>query len=268
MPRTPAILRGSALQQEIRATEVKHGQAAIWWLGQATFCVKLGVSIIYLDPFYRAETDDPPTMQEMPLTPAEFTDADLICCTHHHYDHIDPKTLPGAAAASPHAAIVIPEWHREFTEKLGVPAARLKTLRGDDSVGIENIKVHAIPSAHQRLDFKPELGFCFLGYVIQGNGVTLYHSGDTQPYPGWDARLSKFKLDVAFLPISGVDNLFWQQAVYFCCNHQPRLAIPMHYGMFKGYTEDPQVFAKGLSINAPEQNVKVMQVGERVIFGA
>ena len=268
MPRTPAIKKGSALQDEIRATEVAHGQAAIWWLGQATFCVKLGTSIIYLDPFYRAESDDPPTMQETPLTPAQFTGADLICCSHHHFDHIDPKTLPGAAAASPRAAIVVPQWHRTFTEALGVPTERLTGLRGDDAVELHGINIHALPAAHQKLDFNAEHGYCYLGYVIQGNGVTLYHTGDTQPYPGWAARVNKFSIDVAFLPISGVDNLFWQQAVYFCCNHQPRLAIPMHYGMFKGYSEDPQLLVKGLALNAPEQKVKVMQVGERIIYGA
>src|SRR5437773_6090024 len=105
MPRTPAVKTGSALQDEIRKTEVKHGQAAIWWLGQATFCFKLGRTIIYTDPFYRGEGQEPAVMCELPLKPQEFTDADLICCTHDHLDHIDPMTLPGAVAASPKAAV-------------------------------------------------------------------------------------------------------------------------------------------------------------------
>jgi len=264
--RKPALNRGAALQKEIGETVVPFGQAAIWWLGQATFCFKLGQSLIYTDPFYRAEDQEPPTpLQELPLKPGEFTGASLICCTHEHLDHIDPLTLPGAAAASPQASVIIPESTRDLVLGMNVPAERLVTMRGDDKIERGAITIHAIPAAHMTLD-KNAHGYRYLGYMIQGNGVTLYHPGDTQPYPGWAARVSKFEIDIAFLPISGVDNLHWQQAIYFCANHQPRLAIPMHYGLFPKYTQDPLVFANGLSNNVPDQKIKIMQVGEKFIY--
>ena len=267
MARNPAVNKGPALQDEIRGTEVCYGQAAMWWLGQATFCIKLGRTIIYTDPFFRAEDQDPPTLQELPLKPHEFTDAALICCTHEHLDHIDPLTLPGAAAVSPLAGIVIPAATCALVTGLNVPAGRLLPLRGDDKLERDGVVVNAIPAAHMSLDRTQEHGFRYLGYIFEGNGVTIYHPGDTQPYEGWSQRLSKFNLDVALLPISGNDNLFWQQAVYFCANHRPKLAIPMHYGLFPKYTEDPLVFAKGLSYNVPQQRVKILQVGERFIYG-
>jgi L-ascorbate 6-phosphate lactonase len=267
MPQTPALQKGAALQADIRATETKPGQAALWWLGQATFAIKLGKTLIYTDPFYRAENEEPYSMQEMPLKASEFTNADIIVGTHEHLDHIDPKTFPGAVSASPDAKVIIGTHNREFVVKSGVPAARLTCLRGDDKTDHKDITVHAVPAAHMELDHSEQLGFRYLGYVFQGNGVTLYHTGDTQPYPGWAERVNKFKLDIALLPISGVDNFYWQQAVYFCCIHQPRLAIPIHYGMFKGYSEDPQVFAQGILRNAPKQEIKILKVGEKFIFG-
>ncbi len=264
--RTPALNRGPALQEEIRKTQLAEGQAAIWWLGQATFCIKLGRHVIYTDPFYRAEDQEPPSMQEMPLKPHEFTDASLICCTHEHLDHLDPLTLPGAAAASPLATVVPPAAIRDMTTRMNVPPDRLRTMRGDDLFTHEGISIHALPAAHMTLDYSEPDGYRYLGYVIQANGVTIYHSGDTQPYSGWATRVSKFKLDVALLPISGVDNLHWQQAVYFCANHRPRLAIPMHYGMFKNYTEDPLKFTEALARNVPRQPTRILQVGERLIY--
>jgi L-ascorbate metabolism protein UlaG (beta-lactamase superfamily) len=268
MAQTPALKLHSALQEEIRGTTVGSGQVAIWWLGQATFCFKFGRSIVYMDPFYRAEDQEPKSMQQMPLTADEMSGADLICCTHEHLDHIDPLTLPGAAAASPQATVVIPAATREMVSKMNIPAARIHTMRGDDVFEHGGITVSAIPAAHMQLERTDRDGFRYLGYVLQANGVTLYQTGDTQPYAGWYERVNKFKLDVALLPISGVDNLHWQQAVYFCANHRPSLAIPMHYGMFKGYTEDPNIFAKGLSLNVPEQKCKILQVGERFICSA
>lgn len=266
MAQTPALKTGTELRDEIRSTQVGANQVAIWWLGQATFAFKFGQSIVYIDPFYRAEHQEPKSMQEMPLKPEEFTGAELICCTHEHLDHIDPETLPGSAAASPQATVVIPAATREMVSKMNIPAARIHTMRGDDTFEHRGIKVSALPAAHMELERTDRDGFRYLGYVFQANGVTLYQTGDTQPYAGWAERVNKFKLDVALLPISGVDNLYWQQAVYFCANHRPRVAIPMHYGMFKGYTEDPNVFAKGVGLNVPEQKVKIMQVGERYVF--
>jgi len=264
--RNPAVKTGSALLEEIQRTTAPQGEVAIWWLGQATFALKLGSKLIYTDPFYRAAGQDPPSMQEMPLEPGEFQHASLICCTHEHLDHIDPLTLPGAAAASPLAPVIVPAWSRDFVLGMKVPAERLVAMRGDDSIERDGVRITAIPAAHMQLE-KNESGYRYLGYVIEANGLTIYHPGDTQPYDGWYERVSRFKLDIALLPISGVDNLHWMHAVYFCALHRPKLAIPMHYGMFKGYSEDPQKFVDAASHNIPKQAVKVLNVGELFAYG-
>lgn len=266
MARNPALKKGSELQDEIQRTEVPPHKAVLWWLGQATFCIKLGKAIIYTDPFYRDEDQSPSTLQELPLKPHEFTGASLICCTHEHLDHIDPQTLPGAAAASPQAGVVVPAATRELVTGMHVPRERILSMYGDDQIERDGVSVIALPAAHMKLEYTEAYGFRYLGYVFKGNGITIYHTGDTQPYEGWARRVARHELDIALLPISGNDNLYWQQAVYFCANHRPRLAIPMHYGLFPKYTEDPQVFAQGLSFNVPEQAVKILRVGEKFVY--
>ncbi|CUX57545.1 hypothetical protein BN3590_02275 [Clostridium sp. C105KSO15] len=43
-----------------------------------------------------------------------------------------------------------------------------------------------------------------MGCVLEGDGCSLYHSGDTCVYEGMYGKLRKFgKLDVMFLPING-----------------------------------------------------------------
>lgn len=266
MPRTPAFKKGPELQQEIAATTLDRGQVAIWWLGQATCCFKFGETVVYFDPFYRDEDQPPPTLQEMPLRPEEMTGASLICCSHDHLDHVDPETLPGAAAASPQATILLPAFARPQAIGFGVPAERLHGMRGDDTFTHAGLQVTAIPSAHMELEYRLDTGCRYLGYVFQGNGVTLYHPGDCQPYEGWLSRLQRFLLDVACLPINGNDNLHYTQAVYFCANHRPGVAIPIHYGMFASNTEDPAKFTDLLAKNVPNQAVRVLRVGERFVY--
>jgi L-ascorbate metabolism protein UlaG (beta-lactamase superfamily) len=42
---------GKELLKEIDTCRVNFGELAIWWLGQHSFIVKAGGTIIYLDPF-------------------------------------------------------------------------------------------------------------------------------------------------------------------------------------------------------------------------
>lgn len=267
MARTPALKKGRELQEEIARTQLAGGQAAVWWLGQASFCFKLGQAVIYTDLYYRDEDELPETLQELPLRPEEFTGAALLTGSHNHSDHVDPQTLPGAAQASPEAAILIPACAWDTAVRSGVPEDRLHGMRGDDTFETAGVRVTAIPAAHQRLEYSEAFGYHYLGYVFEGNGVTIYHPGDIQPYAGWSERVRRFKLDIACLPINNNDNLHYAQAVYFCADHRPALAIPMHYGLFAGNTEDPAKFTNLLALNVPDQAVRVLQVGERLIYG-
>ncbi len=263
MPRTPAFKKSADLIRDIRSTTIPSGRVGVWWLGQATFCFKFGATIVYTDPFYRDENHALKTLCETPLKPEEFVDASIICCTHEHLDHIDPETLPGAMRASPNAKLVLPNWTQDFTADLGVPRERMVPMWGDDTLSLGGVTIHAIPAAHETLDFDAHRGYRYLGYVIEANGARIYHTGDVQPYPGWYERVKKFEpFDAVFLPISAVDNLHWTQAAYFCALHRPKLAVPIHYNMFANYTEDPQKLVGALGKNCPEQKVRVMTLGE------
>ena len=263
MSRIQAVKKGKELVESIRTAEIPHGRVGVWWLGQATFCFKFGATIVYIDPFYRAEHHHLITLSETPLYASEFANASIIFGTHEHLDHIDPETLPGAVQASPNAKIVLPQWNVEFAAGMDVPRDRMVPMRGDDTISLNGVTIHAIPTAHETLDYDEKLGYRYLGYVLEGNGARIYHTGDVQPYPGWYERVKKFEpYDAVFLPISAVDNLHWTQAVYFCALHRPQLAVPIHYGMFANYTEDPQKFVDALGRNCPAQKTRIMQIGE------
>ena len=66
--RALAIQKNSQLQDDIRNTTVTFGEAALWWLGQATYAIKLGETLLYVrSVFPRRLHEDPPTLQETPL---------------------------------------------------------------------------------------------------------------------------------------------------------------------------------------------------------
>jgi L-ascorbate metabolism protein UlaG (beta-lactamase superfamily) len=255
----------AALRADLAKRRIPDEALGLWWLGQASFILKGGGATVYVDP-YLAES--PRRIVPPPLRPEEVTDADLILCTHDHGDHIDPKSLPGIAAASPRAPIVVPGVARERVIAMGIDAGRVVVPPVDAPLTFGPITVTAIPAAHEGLDYTPERGYPYLGYVIRLNGVVAYHSGDCCMYDGLIERLRQHKPDVAMLPINGHDwkrlhercigNMTYREAADLADEADIDVTIPMHYGMFRNNHEPPGAFANYVLEFYPQRKIQVM----------
>lgn len=265
---------GEALLAEIEGTELPHGRAAFWWLGQHSFVVKLGPTVLYIDPYL----DPNPARQTPPLfEPETVRNADLVLCTHDHLDHIDPVALAGIVKASPQAVFVAPRPHRRRMLEIGVPESRLRLLNDGESLTELGVTVTAVKSKHEFFEESPE-GFPFLGYVFEGNGITGYHSGDTVIYDGLCTTLRRWKLDVAFLPINGRDatrylagcigNMTYQEAVDLAGELEVGLAVPSHWDMSAMNSEDPQKFLDYYAAKFPGWRAWVGKAGDGVMVCA
>jgi len=244
---------GIKLITDVNNCVLEKGDMAFWWLGQLGYVIKLGEVIIYLDAFLSTELDRniPPL-----LKPEEITNADFIMGTHDHVDHIDRSVWHQLSLSSPKAKFVVPKlFINDLSQDLNIPKDRFIGLDDGISISEKGLKMTGIPAAHEFLDQDTDSGsYPYLGYVIEGNGCTMYHSGDTCIYEGMYSKLRKWnKLDVMFLPINGRDakrysenligNMTYQEAVDLAGSITPRLVVPGHYEMFTGNDEDPSLFA-------------------------
>jgi len=59
-----------------------------------------------------------------------------------------------------------------------------------------------------------------VGFVVDLNGVRLYHAGDTTIYPGMVERLQPLDIDVALIPINGRDWFREQRQIIGNCDHR------------------------------------------------
>jgi L-ascorbate 6-phosphate lactonase len=265
-------LQGAELLSDVARTRTEPGRVAFWWLGQHSFIVKGGATLIYIDPYL-----SPSSARQTPplLKPEEVTNADLVLCTHDHGDHIDPGAIPGIAAGSPEAKFVVPRPAVERVRELEVSAERLLPLTDGETAEWRGVRVTAVKAKHERFDEVPGVGFPFLGYVIELNGAIIYHSGDTIVYDGLVTALRRHRPSVAFLPINGRDaerlkggcigNMTYQEAVDLAGDVGVRWAIPAHYDMFVGNQEDPMKFARYLEVKFPEIQTWVGPAGQRVM---
>lgn len=248
------------------------------WLGQAGFLISQAGLRIVIDAYLSDSlaqkylgTRFPHTRITPPVVaPGELTDIDWLLCTHGHTDHMDPGTIPALLEANPAARVLAPRAERSRAIERGVPEDRLVLIDAGESVDLGGVLVTATPAAHEDLRRTAD-GYLYLGYVLSGGGVTLWHSGDTIPFPGLAEWLMPFRVDLALLPVNGRDaeraangipgNLTLEEAVAFADEIGARAMLGHHFGLFDFNTLDPIDGARRLSILSPHAEVRLVEAG-------
>jgi L-ascorbate metabolism protein UlaG (beta-lactamase superfamily) len=252
------------------AAEVK-----VQWLGHATVKItSVEGKVIVIDPF----------LIKNPKTPAKYRDlkalgkVDLILVTHGHGDHIkDLKALADLTGAT-----VVANY--EFV----LNAIPLGLIDSDKAIGMNKggtvspigrgIKVHMVPAEHSssidiRTPFELKaFGFVeeepvrrrvvdggpAVGFVIElENGFKVYHSGDTDVFPGMALIHEFYKPDLAMVCISGHFTMDPVGAAYAVNKLlKPKMVFPIHYGTFPVINRTPAEFKAALG-DTPVKLLKV-----------
>jgi L-ascorbate 6-phosphate lactonase len=276
------ILKGQALLNDIDTAQPKAGELCVWWLGQSGYALKTASELIYIDLYLSehltkkyAQTEKPHIrMTEAPLHGVDISNASKVFASHKHSDHFDPETLPDLFAASPNARLMLPAALIDHALGLGLDPARLIPTRGDETFQVENMTVHSLPSAHPTFEYTEAGGYPFLGYLIEVDGLRIYHSGDTLAYDGLADRLRSLAPDVLFLPINGTDarrdalkvppNMNAAEAVALAKAVGSGIVIPCHYDMFTFNTANVNDFAA--LAQAEGVTFHILHPGERWTF--
>jgi len=234
------------------------------WLGQAGFRLAGARETVLLDPFLSARADrrHPPA-----VTVEDLLDTTVVLCTHEHDDHLDLGFLRALAAAGARPQIVVPEPVMQIAVAGGLDQALLVPAVPGAPVAVDGLTVEAVPAAHGHGGDEPvEYGFRyrgdaedsyrFLGYLVELDGLRVFHTGDTLLYPGYADEIRRLAPDVLLVAINGRDhmreqagcvgNLNEEEAAWLCRQVQPSFAIPMHHDGFANNPGDPGRFVGAL----------------------
>ncbi|HWO54868.1 MBL fold metallo-hydrolase [Paenibacillus sp. FSL M7-1455] len=263
--------KGQLLIQEIEKTVVPYGMVAVWPLGQASFILKGGTTVIYIDPYV---THNPDRIYPAPIDPEHITNADYCLITHEHMDHLDLDAIAAMVRTGRDTVFMAPACCWEDMKKQGVPRERFLIADTEKEFGDETI-IQPIPAAHEELETDEQGYHRYVGYLIKLNGVTVYHAGDTVVYEGLADRLRKESIDLGLLPINGRDafrnsrgivgNMDYREAAELAKTAGIGMTIPMHYDIFAGNAERPGYFVDYVYDHFPEMRIHVIARGERFI---
>lgn len=259
---------------------VRDGQVGLYRLGQSGFVIRFRKARVLIDGFFSEHRERlfPP-----PFRATEASGFDVIACTHDHLDHLDRDAMPDLALASPHARFVVPSPLVGVLVAIGITPDRIIGMRPGAPAQVGDVEMHAVPARHAGETADP-YGFgedetgapSFLGFVLRGGGVAVYHAGDTIDYDGLAGRVRQLHVDVALLPINGRDaerenkgmvgNLNAREAAKVGVESGADVVVPMHYDMFAGNPGDPGQFVREVGALGRQTTALVMPVGREFVY--
>ena len=260
-------------ERALLATPPGLGEPArLTWLGHSSWLVQLdGVSLL-IDPALGPELFGGIDRNVAPgLTVAELPRIDAQLVSHSHYDHLDLPTLTAVKAP-----VIAGQRLERFFRRNGLFCTELGWWQ---STRVGDVTVTFVPAQHwsRRGPFDGNETL-WGGFVIQGRGATVYHSGDTAWFEGFAEIGRRFPgIDAALLPIGAYDPAWFMEAQHL--NPEQALAafqalgartfLAMHWGTFK-LTDEPldepplRLEAERQRLGLPAERVRVLAVGEMV----
>ena len=194
----------------------------IYLLKHSSIRISRNDMIIYIDPFQIDIANH---------------DADLVLCTHPHYDHFSPKDIEAVSNKST-MLISTPDCINEL-EKIGFKNQLIDKAIPGKSFSYKNIFIECVSAYNKYKDFHPKEKN-WVGYIIKIDGVVYYIAGDTDNTK--EAR--KVKCDVAFLPVGGTYTMNYAEAASLANKIKPRIVVPTHYGLIVGDIDAGIKFSK------------------------
>jgi L-ascorbate metabolism protein UlaG (beta-lactamase superfamily) len=181
---------------------------------------------------------------------------DAVLITHEHYDHLDQRLIAEIQKAT--NCSVIADHTSARSLRHAVPPEKLQAVRPGDEVKIGEVSVKAGKCNHPA-------GSPVTFIVTSEDGLKVFHTADSLPYPEMALMGEKEKFDVVFCTVGIAPGASPEMGFEIARLTKPRVAVPYHTNSKEDQRKFTEILKKELTKTAyliPELN-KIYQVSKR-----
>jgi N-acyl-phosphatidylethanolamine-hydrolysing phospholipase D len=240
------------------------------WVGHATVLLRFGRHFVLTDPNLSGAIMVVPRVTPASLTPRELPPIDVALVSHLHVDHFDTWTL---RRMSHRAEVLYPRGGESYVASIAQPTRSLAPWESFERAGL---RITAVPVRHSggRYVVDALWNRASSGYVIQGEGRTVFFAGDTGYDPGAFKEIGRRfpGIDLALIPIAPArggnrNHADPKEALQIFAEVGARYMIPIHFEAYHSTAvplEEPRkVLAKEAERLGLEGKVFALRTGER-----
>jgi L-ascorbate metabolism protein UlaG (beta-lactamase superfamily) len=220
----------------IEKTPEKNEVFFVWFNRYAGVTIKTPSKTLVIDP--------------VDVKPKNFQHVDAVLVTHEHYDHLDQSLI--AELYKTTQCKVIADLTSARKLQNAIPKEKLTEVQEGTEIKLDGVTVKAGKSNH------PPATSPVSFIITSEDGVKIFHTSDSLPYPEMATEHEKEKLDVVFCTIGIAPSTSPETGVNIAILTKPKVAVPYHTGS----TADQKKFAELLKKELPKTTCLIPEVGK------
>ena len=255
---------------------VRADELGVTFIGHSSFLLQVNGRKLLVDPVFskrlivlRRQRRPGAMVEQLPAI-------DLVLLTHAHMDHLDLASLRRVIRATRRLTgrtpeVVVPHGVEDLVERLGF--SQVHGLSWWGQIEVQGLTITMTPCKHWGARMFRDTHRGYGGYVVEGGGQSIYHSGDTAYFNGFREIGERLKPEVALLPIGAYFPDSYrsvhtspEEAVRAFVELDAQRMVPMHYGTFRLGREPMEEPVQRLQAEAArlgiKEQIKILEEGE------
>lgn len=220
----------------IQKTPSKNEVYFVWFNHYSGVTIKTPTKTIVIDP--------------VDVKPRNLQNIDALLITHEHYDHLDQAVVSEIFKQNQCMIITDSTSARHLQNKIS--KEKLQVASQGSEIKIGEVSVKAEKSNH------PPASSPVSFIVTSEDGVKLFHTSDSLPYPEMAVIGEREKLDVVFCTVAIAPGTSPETGVDIARLTKPKVAVPYHTGS----PADQKKFAELLKKELPKITCLIPEVGK------
>lgn len=219
----------------IEKTPAKNEILFVWLNSYAGITIKTPSKTLVIDP--------------VDVKPRDFKNVDAILITHEHYDHFDQSLISEIHKLT--KCMIIADQTSARRLRNVIPSEKLNEVQPGSEVKLDKVSVKA-----EKCNHPAATPVSFI--ITSEDGVKIFHSADSLPFPEMATMGEKEKIDVVFCTVGIAPGASPETGVDIARLTKPKVAVPYHTGS----TADLKRFSELLKKELPKITCLIPEVGK------